>query len=116
MVFKKYDEQQVYQVPVTGAAGLGLKVGDLFSYNPASHEIGKKITKKSEALALVDEGVRELYMVAQSYDITYKTDTAYKTYKISDNAGNEEDNIDELIIASYRVTMIDNVEGWEVEA
>ena len=115
MVFKKYDEQQTYQVPVTGAAGLGLKVGDLFSYNPASHEIGSKITRKSEALELITEGVRELFMVAQGYDVTYKTGTAYKTYKISDNAGNEDDDIDELIIVAYRVTMLDNVSGWEDE-
>ena len=115
MVFKKYDEQKVYQVPVTGAAGLGLKVGDIFSHNPASKEIGSKIVNKADALEIVNEGVRELYMVAQGYDVTYGTGTAYKTYKISDKAGNEADDIDELIIAAYRVTMLDNIAGWEDE-
>jgi hypothetical protein len=31
MVFKKYDEQQVYQVPAKSDAGIDLAVGDVFS-------------------------------------------------------------------------------------
>ena len=109
MVFKKYDEQQVYQVPAKNAAGIELVVGDMFSQNPATHEI-EKIESKAEAItALSDQ--KELYIVAQSDDITFKTGVAYKTYKIEDTV-KAEANV-ETIIAAYRVTMIDNVEGLE---
>ena len=109
MVFKKYDEQQVYQVPAKNAAGIELVVGDMFSQNPATHEI-EKIESKAEAItALSDQ--KELYIVAQSDDITFKTGVAYKTYKIEDTV-KAEANV-ETIIAAYRVTMIDNVAGLE---
>ena len=109
MVFKKYDEQQVYQVPAKNEAGIELVVGDMFSQNPATHEI-EKIESKAEAVtALSDQ--KELYIVAQSDDITFKTGVAYKTYKIEDTVKAEAGV--ETIIAAYRVTMIDNVAGWE---
>ena len=109
MVFKKYDEQQVYQVPAKNAAGIELVVGDMFSQNPATHEI-EKIESKAEAITALSNQ-KELYIVAQSDDITFKTGVAYKTYKIEDTV-KAEANV-ETIIAAYRVTMIDNVEGLE---
>lgn len=109
MVFKKYDEQQVYQVPAKNAAGIELVVGDMFSQNPATHEI-EKIESKAEAITALS-AQKELYIVAQSDDITFKTGVAYKTYKIEDTV-KAEANV-ETIIAAYRVTMIDNVEGLE---
>ena len=109
MVFKKYDEQQVYQVPAKNEAGIELVVGDMFSQNPATHEI-EKIESKAEAItALSDQ--KELYIVAQSDAITFKTGIAYKTYKIEDTVKAEAGV--ETIIAAYRVTMIDNVAGLE---
>ena len=109
MLFKKYDEQQVYQVPSVNAAGIELEVGDVFSHNPATKEI-EQVTTKAEAItALADQ--KELYLVAQSDDITYKTGVAYKTYKIGETV-NLEAGV-EGIIAAYRITMVDNVEGWE---
>ena len=111
MVFKKFDEQQVYQVPATNETGLELFVGDVISQNPATHEV-EKVSKKSDAItALADQ--KELYLVAQSDAVTEKTGTEYKNYSISRlvnlKAGEEK------IIAAYRITMIDNVEGWEAE-
>lgn len=109
MVFKKYDEQQVYQVPAKNAAGIDLAVGDVFSQNPSTHEI-EKITTKAEAVAAAADQ-KELYLVAQSDAITYKTGTEYKSYAIGETV-TAEANV-ETIIAAYRVTMIDNVDGWE---
>lgn len=111
MVFKKFDEQQVYQVPAKSVGGIELEVGAVFSQNPATHEV-EEVTKKSEAIAaLADQ--KELYLVAQSDVVTEKTGTEYKNYSISRlvnlKAGEEK------IIAAYRITMIDNVEGWEAE-
>ena len=109
MVFKKFDEQQVYQVPCTNVSGLKLKVGDVFAQNPATHEV-EPIATKAEAVETQAEGIRELYMVAQSDAVTEKTGTAYKTYAI-DRIVNLEAGV-EKIVAAYRITMIDNIEGW----
>lgn len=111
MVFKKYDEQQVYQVSAKNAAGIDLAVGDVFSQNPSTHEIEKVVNKADAITALADQ--KELYLVAQSDAITYKTGTAYKTYAIGETV--EADSNVETIIAAYRITMIDNVSGWEDE-
>ena len=109
MVFKKYNEQQVYQVPAKNEAGINLVVGNMFSQNPATHEIAKIESKADAVAALADQ--KELYIVAQSDAITFKTDVAYKTYKIEDTV--KADASVETIIAAYRVTMIDNVAGLE---
>ena len=109
MVFKKYDEQQTYQVPAKNAAGIDLAVGDVFSQNPATHEIAKVTTKADAIEALADQ--KELYLIAQSDVITFKTGVEYKTYKISDLVNADAD--EETIIVAYRITMVDNVEGWE---
>lgn len=109
MVFKKFDEQQVYQVPATHAAGLELEVGAVFSHNPATKEV-EEVTAKADAIAaLADQ--KELYLVAQGDAVTEKTGTEYKSYNVSRlvtlAAGVEK------VIAAYRIDMIDNVEGWE---
>lgn len=109
MVFKKYDEQQTYQVPAKNAAGIELVVGDVFSQNPATHEI-EKIESVADAIAAMGDQ-KELYMVAQSDAVTFKTGTAYKTYKIDETV--EADANEETIIVAYRVTMVDNIEGLE---
>lgn len=113
MVFKKYDEQQVYQVEAKNATGgeLKLKVGEVIGIDCVSREISKIANKSAAEIALADQN--ELYLIAQSDDITEKLGTAYKTYKISDEV--VLDNGETKIIAAYRITMIDNVtgEGWE---
>ena len=109
MVFKKYDEQQTYQVPAKNEAGIELVVGDVFAQNPATHEI-EKIEDKAEAIAAMADQ-KELYMVAQSDAVTFKTGTAYKTYKIDETV--KADANEETIIVAYRVTMVDNIEGLE---
>lgn len=115
--FIKYDEQQVYQVVIESVGSKQeLKVGDVFSYNPASAEFGAKITTKAAAVeALADQ--KELYLIAQSDAVTYKTGTeSIKHYDIArsvtlDNAVISED--EPHIVAAYRITNIDNVEGLE---
>lgn len=109
--FKKFDEQQTYQVPVYITGGAELEVGDVFSHNPATHE-GAEIKSKAEAIAaLADQ--KELYLVAQSDAVTYKTGTEYKNYAIGKtvNVGANAEN--ETIVVAYRITFIDNVEGLE---
>lgn len=109
MVFKKFDEQQVYQVPCVNAGGLKLEVGDVFSHDPATKEVEQVKTKAVAVTAQGDQ--KELYLVAQGDSVTEKTGTEYKNYNISRlvnlSAGVEK------IVAAYRITMIDNVEGWE---
>lgn len=111
MVFKKFDEQQVYQVPAKHTTGLELEVGDVFSHNPSTHEV-EQIANKADAIAAQGDQ-KELYLVAQSDAVTEKTGTSYKDYNISRivtlEAGVEK------IVAAYRITMIDNVQGWEDE-
>lgn len=109
--FKKFDEQQVYQVPVYITGGAELEVGDVFSHNPATHE-GAEVTTKSDAVAAFGDQ-KELYMVAQGDAVTYKTGTEYKNYAMGRtvNVGANKEN--ETIVVAYRITIIDNVEGLE---
>lgn len=109
MVFKKFDEQQVYQVPCVNEAGLELEVGDVFSHNPATKEV-EQVTTKANAVA-AQANQKELYLVAQGDPVTEKTGTEYKNYNISRIVTLEAEV--EKIVAAYRITMIDNVEGWE---
>lgn len=108
MVFKKYDDQQVYQVPATSASGIDLKVGEMFAQLPSSKAV-EKVTTKTQAETAIKAG-KELYIVAQGDDITKGEELAYKNYKIGETvkAGANK----EIVIVAYKVTMIDNVEGW----
>lgn len=113
MVFKKYDEQQTYQVECKNATGgeLNLKVGDVISVDIVSKEIAKIENKTAAEAALADQN--ELYLIAQSDAITEKTGVEYKSYKISDDVVFDQDET--KIVVAYRITMVDNVtgEGWE---
>lgn len=109
MVFKKFDEQQVYQVPCVNAEGLELEVGDVISHNPATKAVEQVSTKADAITALADQ--KELYLIAQGDAVTEKTGTEYKSYNIG-RLVNLEAAV-EKIVACYRITMIDNVEGWE---
>lgn len=102
MVFKKYDEQQTYQVPVSGT--INMKVGDLFAYDIET-KTATPVTSKDAAVTAIVAG-QELYLVAQSDAITHKLGTGYKEYKISDEVKMSP-------VVAYRVTNIENLEGLE---
>lgn len=111
MVFKKFDEQQVYQVSCTNPAlegELTLKVGDVFSVTPVTHEISKVVNKAAAVEAIADQNA--LYLVAQSDAVTEKTGTAYKSYAMDDSVTIKAEET--KIVAAYRITDIENVE-WE---
>ena len=112
MVFKKYDDQQVYQVPAKSTTAIIYKVGDMFAQLPSTKAV-EKITTKSGAETAIKAG-KELYIVAQGNDITYGEGLAYKNYKnykIGETVTADANK--EIVIVAYKVTMIDNVEGWE---
>lgn len=109
MVFKKFDEQQVYQVPVIHETGAKLEVGDVFSYNPSTKAFVLKIDNVTDAFAAVGKG-EDLYLIAQSDAVTEKTGTAYKSYAIDKTVNLKAG--EEKVVAAYRITKIDNVE-WE---
>ena len=108
--FKKYENQVTKQVPVASVPSGGLKVGDLFTYTPASKAIAK-ITKASEVATALGNGL-EVYLVAQGDMITYNEATGYKEYKISDtvSAGSNK------IVVAYPVLNATNIDGFAAES
>jgi hypothetical protein len=108
MVFKKFDGQSVCQVSVNPKDSHELEVGAMIAVDTAKDvsEI-TRVAQANEALA----ANKTLYIIAQSDAVTEKTGTEYKSYNIGRlvelKAGVEK------IVACYRITMIDNVEGWE---
>ena len=108
--FKKYENQVTKQVPVASVPSGGLKVGDLFTYTPASKAIAK-ITKASEVTTALGSGL-EVYLVAQGDMITYNEATGYKEYKISDtvSAGSNK------IVVAYPVLNATNIDGFAAES
>ena len=67
--FKKFDNQQVYQLDASGA-GFELEVGDVISYNEST-KTATQVTSLVGAKNAIDNGL-ELYLVAQSDAVTYK--------------------------------------------
>ena len=108
--FKKYENQVTKQVPVASVPSGGLKVGDLFTYTPASKAIAK-ITKASEVTTALGSGL-EVYLVAQGDMITYNEATGYKEYKVSDtvSAGSNK------IVVAYPVLNATNIDGFAAES
>jgi hypothetical protein len=108
MVFKKFDEQKVYQVSVNPKDSHELEVGAMIAVDTAKDvsEI-TTIAQANEALA----ANKTLYIIAQSDAVTDKTGTAYKSYDMSRmvtlNAATP------AVIAAYKVTDLENVEGLE---
>lgn len=105
--FKKFDNQQVYQLITKGA--VSANVGDIIAYDHAAQTVSV-ITSLEAA-----EG-KNLYMVAQSDAITYKNGTHYKT-KILDNGNEAGYDVyaasGEHIVVAYKVTDLANIEGLE---
>ena len=108
--FKKYENQVTKQVPVASVPSGGLKVGDLFTYTPASKAIAK-ITKASEVATALGSGL-EVYLVAQGDMITYNEATGYKEYTVSDtvSAGSNK------IVVAYPVLNATNIDGFAAES
>lgn len=111
MVFKKFDNQQVYQLEAKASVQIDAVVGDVISYVPST-QTAEKITKKSEAETALGAG-KQLYLLAQSDAVTDKTGTAYKTYIIPRTITIGTDAT--TVVVGYRIDSIENVDGWEVE-
>lgn len=111
MTFKQFANQEVEKVLVKLASSTATwKVGDLFSYVPATG-IGAKITKKSEATTALGNG-HLIYLVAQSDQITEGLDLAYKTYKTSENVAM---STTAKTVVAYKVKDIANINGYASE-
>lgn len=104
--FSKFDNQQVYQLHTTSV--LEVATGDVISYNPSSKEVAE-VTKLSAAKQAMDDGL-ELYLVAQSDGVTYKSGKAYKTFILDDATVNATGD---HIIVAYRIETLSNIEGLE---
>ena len=108
MVFKKFDEQKVYQVSVNPSDSHELSVGDMIAVDTAKDV--SEITRVAQANEALAAG-KTLYIIAQSDAVTDKTGTAYKSYDISRlvtlNAATP------AVVVAYKVTDLENIEGWE---
>ena len=119
--FRKFDNQQVYRLPTVSTAQL--KVGDVVSYNPANRELTKVVSKANAIELFADQ--KELFIVAQSDAVTFKTGTEYKSKKLDEtvNGPIAAENLvkvdiegvptDARIIVAYRIDTLANVEGLE---
>lgn len=112
--FRKFDNQQVYQIHTTSETEL--KVGDVVSYNPANREL-TKVTSKSDAIEKFADQ-KELFIVAQSDAVTFKTGRGYKNYKLDEtvNGPIAAENLNEdgeRTIVAYRIETLANVTGLE---
>lgn len=101
--FRKFDNQQVYQLET--AEAVNLKTGDAISYDHSAQTATKVTTMEAAETAF---GTNSLYIVAQSDAITYKNGTGYKTAKL---VGMDE--VKGNIIVAYRVDSLANIEGLE---
>lgn len=107
--FKKFDNQQVYQLDASGA-GFELEVGDVISYN-ASAKTATQVTSLANAKQAIDDGL-ELYLVAQSDAVTYKHGKAYKSYRFDEDY--EDVSSDNgVIVVAYKIDTLTNIEGLE---
>lgn len=108
--FKKFDNQQVFQL--VSKTVDEFEVGDVISYNaaPSSQEV-TLVDTYAKAKQAMDDGL-ELYLIAQSDAITYKTGTGYKSAKLGDETVNL-DGAEHNIVVAYRVENLSNIEGLE---
>lgn len=109
--FKKFDNQQVYQLDASGA-GFELEVGDVISYNEST-KTATQVTSLADAYeALADN--KELYLVAQSDAVTYKHGKGYKSYRFDESLEGVSSNNGAIIVA-YRIETLSNIEGLPAE-
>ena len=112
--FRKFDNQQVYQLHTSSVTEF--KVGDVVSYNPSSREL-TKVASKANAIELFADQ-KELFIVAQSDAVTFKTGTEYKSKKLDETVNGpiaaQNLNADgERTVVAYRIDTLANVEGLE---
>lgn len=107
--FKRVDGQQVYSFLGYNADADEFFVGDVIDRNSATGEINK-VPAAADAMAARVEG-HELYLLAQSDAVTYKTGTEYKTYKTNKKLVISSDPANQSVIAGYRIDNIDNI-NW----
>lgn len=112
MTFKKFDNQETVKVVAKLAASTAnWKPGDLFSYVPSTG-VAANITKASEVETALGAG-SQVYMVAQSDQITEATPLAYKTYNISDVVAM---STTAKTVVAYKVTDVENIVGYAKES
>lgn len=104
--FKKFDNQEVYQLYTPTV--IELEVGDVISYNVKTKEVVKIDTLDNAMAALTAN--KELFLVAQSDGVTYKSGKGYKTYKLLDETVNSTGEGDHIVVA-YRIENLANIEG-----
>lgn len=109
-VFKRVDDQQVYTLNVYDADAVEgtYKVGDVIGKNADTDEISK-ISSFADAKLAKDDGL-EIYLIAQSDAVTYKTGTPYKTYDVEREVVVSTQQNDKSLLAAYRVDNIDNIQ------
>lgn len=107
--FKRVDDHQVYSFTAYIAEDQDLYPGDVVDRNSSTGEINK-VDSAADAMAAKVEG-HELYLLAQSDAVTYKTGTEYKTYKLARKIDVSTDAADQSIVAGYRIDNIDNI-NW----
>lgn len=115
-VFKKFDNQQAYQlmcfVDGSGASYEAddeiFNVGDVFGYNVATGEISH-LDALADIKGAVDDGM-EIYIVAQDDAVTHKTGTAYKSYKVGNGTVTVgTTSATKALVVAYRVENIENI-------
>lgn len=109
--FKKFDNQQVYQLDASGAV-FELAVGDVISYDESS-KTATKVTSLEGAKTAIDGGL-ELYLVAQSDAVTYKHGKGYKSYRFDESLEGVISDNGSTIVA-YRIETLSNIEGLPPE-
>lgn len=111
--FKKFDNQQVYQLDASKTdGGFEFAVGDVITYNVGAKQVGPDaLTTLAEAKQAMDDGL-ELYLVAQSDAVTYKYGKAYKSYKFDEDLQTVSSGKGTTIVA-YRIETLSNIEGLQ---
>lgn len=108
--FNRVDYQQVYSFDAYDADAVSstYKVGSVISRNKSTGEIAP-IASAADAITALGNGL-ELYIIAQSDAVTYKTGTPYKSYALDDSVVVSTVSTSPSVIAGYRVDNIDNIE------
>lgn len=106
--FKKFDNQQVFQLVTSTVAEF--EVEDMISYDADAQTV-TLVDSYEKAKTAMGNGL-ELYIIAQSDAITYKTGTGYKSAKLGDETVNL-DGAEHNIVVAYRVENLSNIEGLE---
>lgn len=104
--FKKLENQETHTLLCKSSAGeLVLKVRDVIS-RVTSTGIVEKVTD-AEGMENARKAGKELYIIAQSDDVTKGVGTAYKTYKLNDTVTITTEG---TVVVGYLIKNLDIVE------